>query len=95
MENSGASSPNYVLVNLEDPMPKSPQPINIAPLAVVPPDIATPGGRNSRVCWMEEGSSRHKRRATGATPSVYEEAQAAFNIGLIDRLVEIVISLDD
>ena len=58
-------------------MPKSPQPINIAPLVVVPPDIATPGGRNSRGCWMEEGSSRHKRRAIRATPSVSEESEEA------------------
>jgi hypothetical protein len=94
-EDSGAPSPNYVLVDLEDPIPPSPEPINIAPLAVVPPDTAIPGGRTSKGFWAEEGSSRHKRRASGATPSVSEEAQAIFNTGLIDRLVETVISLAD
>lgn len=44
---------------------------------------------------MDEGSSRKKRRAAGAMLSVYEEAQAALNTGLIDRLVETLISLDD
>ena len=91
---SGASSPNYILVDLEEPMPKSPQPMNIAPLAVAPPDIATPGGRNSRGYWMEEGSSRLKKKAT-RPPRLSEEAEAAANTGLIDRLVETVISLAD
>ena len=94
-EDSGAPSPNYVLVDLEDPIPPSPEPIRIAPLAVVPPDTAIPGGRTSKGFWAEEGSSRHKRRPSGATPSVSEEAQAIFNTGLIDRLVDTVISLAD
>jgi hypothetical protein len=84
-EDAGAPSPNYILV----------EPINIAPLAVVPPDTATLGGRSSKGYWMEKGSSAHKKRVSGATPSVSEEAQAIFNTGLIDRLVETVISLAD
>ena len=94
-EDSGALSPNYILVDLEDPMPPSPEPINIAPLTVVPPDTATPGGRSSKRYRMEKGSFAHKKRASRATPSVLEEAQAIFNTGLIDRPVETVISLAD
>ena len=94
-ENSGAHSPNYVLVDLEDPIPQSPEPINIAPLAAVSPDTAPSGGRTPRGYWKEAGASRQKKKASGATSSVSEEAQAIFNTGLIDRLVETVISLQD
>ena len=94
-ENSGAPSPNYVLVDLEEPVPPTPEPINIAPLAAASPEFAPSGGRSPRGYWMEARSSRQKRRASGATSPVSEEAQAIFNNDLIDRLVETVINLQD
>ena len=94
-ENFGAPSPNYVLVDLEEPVPPTPEPINIAPLAAVSPEFAPSGGRSPRGYWMEARSSRQKRRASGATSPVSEEAQAIFNNDLIDRLVETVINLQD
>ena len=94
-EESGAPSPNYVLVDLEEPIPPEPEPINIAPLAIVAPDPAPSGGRTPKGYWREQGASKHTRRVARATPSVSEEAEAFFNTGLIDRLVETVISLAD
>ena len=94
-ETSGAPSPNYILVDLEEPVPPSPEPISIAPLAAVSPDTAPLGGKTPRGYWAEAGASKSKRRASGATPSVSEEARAIFNTGLIDRLVETIISLQD
>ena len=94
-EDSGAPSPNYILVGLEDPIPPSPEPINIAPLAIVSLNTTPAGGRTPRGYWAEAGTSKQKRSRSGARPSVSEEADAFFNIELIDRLVETIINLGD
>ena len=63
-EDSGAPSPNYVFVDLEDPIPPAHEPINIAPLAVVAPNTAPSGGRTPRGYWREEGTCKLRKRAS-------------------------------